>query len=75
LNPDRNRTFSVLQNYLYQLWGPPSLLSCGYYGSSLGVKQLGHEAELSPPSCAEVRMSGAVSIFPLYAFMGMTGTT
>jgi len=33
---------------------PPSLLSGGYQGSSLGLKYLGHEADHSLPSSAEV---------------------
>jgi hypothetical protein len=39
-----------------QLWGPPKLLSNGYWGAfSPGVKQLGHEADHSPPTIAEVK--------------------
>jgi len=37
------------------IWGPPSLLSNGYEGFfPEGVKQLGREADHSPPSSAEV---------------------
>jgi len=34
---------------------PPTLLFHGYQGVSLGVKQLEHEADHSPPSSAEGR--------------------
>jgi hypothetical protein len=39
---------------LERLWGTPSLLSCGFQGL-LGVKQLGREADHSPPSSAQVK--------------------
>jgi hypothetical protein len=39
-----------------QLWGPPNLLSNGYWGAlAPGVKQWGHEADHSPPTSAEVK--------------------
>jgi hypothetical protein len=38
-----------------RLWGPPSLLSNGYQGLSLGIKRPGREADHSPPSSAEVK--------------------
>jgi hypothetical protein len=37
------------------LWGPPSLLSNGCPGLSLGIKQLRHGTDHSPPSIAEIR--------------------
>jgi hypothetical protein len=36
---------------------------------SLGVKQLGCEADHSPPSSAKVRMCGAIPPLPQYAFV------
>jgi hypothetical protein len=38
-----------------RLWGPPSRLSNGYQGSFPGHKAAGREADLSPPSSAEVK--------------------
>jgi hypothetical protein len=38
-----------------RLWGPPSLLSNGYQGLSLGVKRPGREADHSHPSSVEVK--------------------
>jgi hypothetical protein len=38
-----------------QLRGPPSLLSNGYWGLFLGVKQLGCETDHSPLSSAKVK--------------------
>jgi hypothetical protein len=35
----------------------------------LGLKQLGREADHSPPSSAEVRMRGAIPLLPQYIFM------
>jgi len=36
---------------------------------SLGLKQLGHEADHSPPSSAKIRVHGAIPTLPQYAFM------
>ena len=38
----------------------------------VGVKRLGREADHSPPS--GLRMSGALPLLPLFAFMPLTGT-
>ena len=38
----------------YWHWGPPSLLSDGYGGLSLGVNQSGHGADHTGPSDADV---------------------
>jgi hypothetical protein len=45
----------LLQNVLTGYGSPPSLPFTGYQGSSMGVKQTGHEFGLSPPSSAEVK--------------------
>jgi len=55
------------------LWGSPSLLLNMYQGSFLGLKWLKSEFNYSPPSGAKVRMSGAVPVLPLYAFMVWIG--
>jgi hypothetical protein len=48
-----------------KLWGPPSL-SCPMGSRTLSpeVKQLGHEADHSPPSNAEVKYGGAIPPLP-----------
>jgi hypothetical protein len=49
-----------------RFWGPPSLLSNGYRGLSLGVKRPGHEADHSH-LVPRPRMRGAIP--PQYVFM------
>jgi hypothetical protein len=43
----------------YWFWGPPSLLSNGYQalflGGGVGGKQLGHQADHSPPTSAKAK--------------------
>jgi hypothetical protein len=47
------------------LCGPPSLLSNGDWGLfTWGVKWLGHEADYSPPSSAEIKNVGAIPPLP-----------
>jgi hypothetical protein len=46
-----------------------SLLYNGYQGVSLNVKQLGHEADHSLPSIAEVKNVWSYTSSPQYAFM------
>jgi len=36
-------------------WGPPSLLKNGFLVFPADKKQLGHEADLSPPSSAVIK--------------------
>jgi hypothetical protein len=45
--------------------GPPILLYNGYQGAlSLGVKQLGREADHSPPCNVEVKNGGVIPPLP-----------
>jgi len=55
-----------------QAVGPPILLFKGYGDSSLGVKWPGYGVDHSSPKL-RLRMSGAVPLFPRYAFMAWTG--
>jgi hypothetical protein len=51
-------------------WGPPSLLSNGYWvASSLEVKRPGREADHSPPTNAEVKNTWIYASTPPYVFM------
>jgi len=53
-----------------RLRGPPGLLSNGYQGFfPWRVKQLGHEADHSPPSRAEVKNAWSYTSTRPYAFM------
>jgi hypothetical protein len=52
-----------------RLWGLPSLLTNGYCRPFPGVKQPGTEADLSPPSSAEVKNGGDIPPLPLYVFV------
>jgi hypothetical protein len=53
-----------------RLWGPPNLLSNGYWGlSPREVKRLGREADRSPPTSAEVKKMWIYTSTPQYAFM------
>jgi hypothetical protein len=69
--PEEAREYS--ENRPDPLWGPPILLFSGYVGCVPGVKQLGHEVDHLRTS--RLRMSGAIPLLPLYAFMALTGTT
>jgi hypothetical protein len=47
-----------------RLWGPPNLVSNGYWGLSSGVKWLQLEADQSLPSNAEVKKGKAIPSLP-----------
>ena len=49
-----------------------SLGPSGYVDCFPGVKRLGHEVD---HLASRLRMSGAIFLLPLYAFMALTGTT
>jgi hypothetical protein len=55
-----------------QLWGPPSLLFRGYWGSTPGTKPAEHKFNYTSPYSSRLRMSGAIPLFPLYAFIAWT---
>jgi hypothetical protein len=53
-----------------RLWGPPNLLSNGYWGAlSPGVKLPGREADRSPPTSAGVKKIWIYTSTTPYAFM------
>jgi hypothetical protein len=55
-------------------WGPPRLLYSRYWGFiSLGVKQLGHEADHSPTSSVKVKNAWSYTTIPPYIFMISNG--
>jgi hypothetical protein len=68
------RYFSVLQSIKISLEAHPAPNSMNTRGSYLGVKQLGCEAS---HVCLVVRLriSAAVLVLSLYAFLTCTGTT
>jgi len=62
--------FFSLPPYPDWVWSPPSLLFNVYWGAlTPEVKQLGCEADYSPPSSAIVLMGGAVPPHLQYSFM------
>jgi hypothetical protein len=53
-----------------RLWGPPTLLSNGYWGFfPPGVKRPERDADHSPPSSPEVKNYGSIPPLPQYVFM------
>jgi hypothetical protein len=52
-----------------RLWGPPSLLTSGYWRLSPGVKRPGREAGHLPTSRAEVKNAWNHTSTPSYVFM------
>jgi hypothetical protein len=64
-SPGRGWEFLSSPPHSDRLWGPPSLLSNGYHGLSLGVKLPGREADHSPPSSpAEVKSAWSCNSTP-----------
>jgi len=68
----RGKRYFSFTKYPDQLWGPPSLLFRGYWVSSLGTKPAEHKFNYTPPCSSRLRMSGAIPLLPLYAFMAWT---
>jgi hypothetical protein len=56
------------------IWGPPSLLCNGYWGSSRRYSGGGVKLTTYLHLASRLRMCGAMSLLPLYAFMTCTGT-
>jgi hypothetical protein len=52
-----------------RLFGPPNLLSNGYWGSFPGVKRPGCEADHSPTTSVEVKKKWTHTTTPPYSFM------
>jgi hypothetical protein len=56
-----------------RICGPLSLLSNRYLVTSFsGVKQQGRQADILPPSSAEVKKDGAITSTPLCVFMSQS---
>ena len=55
--------------------GPPSFLFTGYKDHFPGVNQVGYEVDHPNHLAPRLRMSGAVLLLPLYAFMAWTATS
>jgi hypothetical protein len=61
----QGQDFSPLHSIQTNSGAHPASCSIGTGGISPGVKQLGHEADYSPPSSAEVKNGGAIPPFPI----------
>jgi hypothetical protein len=72
-NPGRVKRLFFYPKCSDWLWGSPSLLLNRYWGSFHGLKWAKPKCNYSPPSGAKVRMSGAVPVLPLYAFVVWIG--
>jgi hypothetical protein len=66
--PVRARIFSSPRRPDW-FWGPPSLLSNGYWKFSPGIKRPGREADHSPPTSAEVKNTWFYTSTTPYVFM------
>jgi hypothetical protein len=67
------RDFSLLQYHPDRLWCPRSLLSNGYWRIfTRGLKQLGSEADHSPPSRVKVKNGDAIpSLLDTFSWHGV----
>ena len=74
-NSGTSSRFSLSWNRPDRLWSPHTLQLNGYRCYFQGVRWPGYEANCSPLRSAEVKMSGAVPLLLLCAFMARTGTT
>ena len=75
LFPCGGEKFSSSAKLPHRLWFLPSLLLRTVTAAlSPAVKQLGHEANHSPPSSAEVKNERSCTSTPPYAFIACTGT-
>ena len=73
-NPGRAKSFLNSTNNPDQFWGLPTFPFEWYWGISHG-KSPGNDVEHSLPYSAEVKMSGAIPLLPLYASTVWTGST
>jgi len=64
-NPDRGKSFPLLQNVQKGPGIPPSLLFNGYRASATGIRLLGHGVKRSPSSSAEVKNGWSYTSTPL----------
>jgi hypothetical protein len=72
LVPSRDKMLIIFAQYLYWLWGPS--LFIGHQRLCPQVKWPGCAAYRSPPSCAKIKISGAIlTPPPQYTFMTCTG--
>jgi hypothetical protein len=67
LVPVGSRIFTSLYR-LERLWGPPSLLFNGYWGSFPGVKRPRREPDHSPPASAEIKKTWIYTSTPPQVF-------
>jgi len=69
-NLGRGKRLFSFPKYPNRLWGPPSLIFCGYRGCIPGVKRPEREIDRSSPSSAEVNNTpswlGQGKIYRLY---------
>jgi hypothetical protein len=73
-NPDMGKRFFVFQNLQTGSEACPAHIQWAP-GFFHGVKQPEPEFSLLSPSSAEVKMSGATILFPVYVFMVRAGKT
>jgi hypothetical protein len=73
--PTRVRAYSLLHRRPHRLWGKTKLLFNGYRGSFQGIKRSERNVNHSPPSSAQLRMSGAVPLLHPYTIMLWIGAT
>lgn len=71
-NPGGGNRFLSSRKRPYRLRGPPTIIFCGYRGSSPGLRRLRREVT-HLLLVSRLRISGAVLLLHMYAFMSWTG--